>query len=67
MTRKALADRRVGEELLIDWACYQRHPDWRGIFALVYDPGRYPHNPVGLEHDLSQGVSDIWTRVIVVH
>jgi hypothetical protein len=67
MTRKSLTDRKVGEELLIDWARYQRHPDCRGIFALVYDPERYLHNPAGLEHDLSQGSSDIWTRVIVVH
>lgn len=67
MTRKSLTDRKVGEELLVDWARYQRHPDCRGIFALVYDPERYLHNPAGLEHDLSQVASNIWTRVIVVH
>lgn len=66
MTRKSLTDKRVGEELLIDWGRYQRHPDCRGIFALVYDPGRYLHNAAGLEHDLSQGAADISTRVIVV-
>lgn len=66
MIRKSLTDRKVGEELLIDWGRYQRHPDCRGIFALVYDPERYLHNPAGLQHDLSQGVSDIVTRVIVV-
>jgi hypothetical protein len=66
MTRKSLTDKRVGEELLIDWGRYQRHPDCRGIFALVYDPERYLHNPAGLEHDLSQGANDIPTRVVVV-
>ena len=66
MTRKSLADKKVGEELLIDWGRYQRHPDCRGIFALVYDPNRYIHNPAGLEYDLSQGAAEISTRVIVV-
>jgi hypothetical protein len=66
MTRKSLTDRKVGEELLIDWGRYQRHPDCRGIFALVFDPDRYLHNPAGLEHDLSQGAAEISTRVIVV-
>ena len=66
MTRKSLTDKKVGEELLIDRGRYQRHPDCQGIFALVYDPERYLHNPAGLEHDLSQGTSDISTRVIVV-
>lgn len=66
MTRESLTDRKVGEELLIDWGRYQRHPDCRGIFALVYDPDRYLRNPAGLEHDLSQGTADIATRVIIV-
>ncbi|MBO0803332.1 MAG: hypothetical protein J2P25_09720 [Nocardiopsaceae bacterium] len=66
MTRKSLTDRKVGEELLIDWGRYQRHPDCRAIFALVYDPGRYLRNPAGLEHDLSQDTADISSRVIVV-
>jgi hypothetical protein len=67
MTRQSLTDRKVGEELLIDWGRYQQHKDCRGIFALVYDPDRYLRNPPGLEHDLSQGADDIATRVIVVH
>jgi hypothetical protein len=66
MTRKTLTDKKVGEELLIDWNRYQRHPDCRAIFALVYDPERHLRNPAGLEHDLSQDTADIATRVIVV-
>jgi hypothetical protein len=56
----------VGEERLIDWGRYQKHPDCRGIFALVYDPERDVHNLAGLELDLPQGASDISTRVVVV-
>jgi hypothetical protein len=66
MTREGLEDRRVGEELLIDWGRYQRHPDCRGIFALIYDPDRRIRNVTGLESDLSNESGPLWTRVIVV-
>lgn len=66
MTRKTLTDKKVGEELLIDWGRYTRHPDCRGIFALVYDPDRRLVNPAGLQSDLSQNQSHPATRVIVV-
>ncbi|MEU3333478.1 hypothetical protein [Streptomyces sp. NPDC006668] len=66
MTRKTLTDKKVGEELLIDWGRYTRHPDCRGIFALVYDPDRRLVNPAGLQSDLSQDQSNPATRVIVV-
>jgi hypothetical protein len=66
MTRPTLTDKRVGEELLVDWGRYQRHPDCRAIFALVYDPGRYIVNPAGLTEDLSQVEREPATRAIVV-
>lgn len=66
MTRKSLTDKLVGEELLIDWGRYERHPDCRGIFGLVYDPDRYIRNPAGLEDDLTRDTADIPKRAIVV-
>jgi hypothetical protein len=66
MTRPSLTDKRVGEELLIDWGRYQRHPDCKGIFALVYDPSRRLSNPTALESDLSGDNGGLWTRVLVV-
>ena len=66
MTRPTLTDKRVGEELLIDWGRYQRHPDCRAIFALVYNPGRFIINPAGLAGDLSQVEREPVTRAIVV-
>jgi hypothetical protein len=66
MTRPSLTDKRVGEELLVDWGRYERHPDCRGIFGLVYDPGCYLGNPAGLEDDLSNSKADIPKHVIVV-
>lgn len=66
MTRPNLTDRKVGEELLIDWGRYPRHPECKAIFALLYDPERLLKNPAGLERDLSRGVEGLPTRAIVV-
>ncbi|MEU5160156.1 hypothetical protein AB0G74_11175 [Streptomyces sp. NPDC020875] len=66
MTRESLGDKRVGEELAVDWNRYSGHPDCRGILALVYDPGRYLVNPAGLESDLTQTQGHPATRVLVI-
>lgn len=66
MTRPGLKDRRLGEELLVDWGRYPTHPECRAIFALVYDPGRYIDNVTALEHDLSQPQGMPPTRVLVI-
>ncbi|MER6828971.1 hypothetical protein ABT352_23530 [Streptosporangium sp. NPDC000563] len=66
MTRETLSDKKVGEELLIDWGRYSKHPDCRGIFALVYDPERRLQNPIGLQSDLTQEQNNPATRVLVV-
>ncbi|MFD3378456.1 MULTISPECIES: hypothetical protein [unclassified Streptomyces] len=66
MTRESLTDRKVGEELTIDWSRYAKHPDCRGILAVVYDPGRHLINPAGLESDLTQDQGNPATRVLVI-
>ncbi|MGW7350013.1 PD-(D/E)XK nuclease domain-containing protein [Streptomyces sp. NPDC054784] len=66
MTRETLADRKVGEELMIDWSRYSQHPDCRGILALVYDPERRLVNPAGLQSDLTQENGNPATRVLVM-
>lgn len=66
MTRPKLTDRKVGEELLVDWGRYPRHPECKAIFALIYDPKRHLKNPAGLERDLSGIVEGLPTRAIVV-
>ncbi|MFJ9894879.1 hypothetical protein ACIQPR_16320 [Streptomyces sp. NPDC091280] len=67
MTRETLNDKKVGEELLIDWGRYSKHPDCRGIFALIYDPSRRLRNPAGLQSDLSNDQGHPATRVLVIH
>ena len=66
MTRPGLKDRRLGEELLVDWGRYPRHPECQAIFAIVYDPKRYIDNAVALEHDLSQPQGIPPTRVLII-
>lgn len=66
MTRVGLGDKKVGEELLIDWGRYAAHPGCEGILAVVYDPDRYIRNASALESDLSQSQRSPATLVIVV-
>lgn len=66
MTRKSMTDKTLGDELLVDWGRYPKHPDCRAIFALVYDPTRQLSNPEGLANDLSQDSREPTTRVLIV-
>jgi len=53
-TRKGLADKQVGEQLIIDIECYKEHPDCENLVCFVYDPEGRIGNPVGIESDLSK-------------
>jgi hypothetical protein len=52
--RTGLAARGVGEELIIDIAKYQSHPQCRKLLCFVYDPDGIISNPRGVEADLSK-------------
>ncbi len=66
MTRPKLTDKKVGEELLIDWSRYRKHPDCAAIFGLVYDPARYILNPKGLQADLTDMSAAVPTCALVI-
>jgi hypothetical protein len=51
-TRVNLADKEVGEQLLIDIAKYRAHPDCDTLICFVYDPDQRILNPAGLKRDL---------------
>ena len=53
MTRQRLGQREVVEQLIIDRAYYQTHPDCDRLVCLVYDPARRISQPVSVERDLS--------------
>ncbi|NEQ45854.1 MAG: hypothetical protein F6K00_20845 [Leptolyngbya sp. SIOISBB] len=57
-TRKGLAAKEVGNQLLIDIARYKSHPDCKNLICFVYDPEGKIGNPKGLENDLNDLSND---------
>lgn len=66
MTRPTLTDKKVGEELLVDWSRYRKHPDCAAVFGLIYDPARHISNPKGLQADLTDMSAAVPTCALVV-
>lgn len=54
MTRNGLKDRELGEQLIVDIAKYQSHPNCKCLYCFVYDPDGNVRNPRGLEKDLAE-------------
>jgi len=53
-TRKKLSEKEIGEQLIIDIAKYQKHPDCETLVCFIYDPEGRIGNPVGLINDLME-------------
>jgi len=53
-TRKGLAAKQIGEQLIIDIARYQSHQDCKCLICFVYDPEVRIANPRGIENDLNR-------------
>jgi REase_DpnII-MboI len=66
MVREGQSDRNIGNELLIDWGRYPKHPNCQGILAIIYDPNERLDNPIELETDLTQSGRSPSTRAVVV-
>lgn len=64
-TRSSLKPGKLGEELIIDRARYEHHPDCDTLFCFVYDPEGRIGNPVGLERDLENHSGKLKVRVII--
>ena len=64
-TRATLSAAKLGEELIIDRARYEAHPDCKTLICFVYDPEGRLGNPVGMERDLESHSSGIKFRVII--
>jgi len=52
-TREGLADKKLGEELIVDIARYAKHSDCKTLVCFVYDPEERLSNPRALESDLT--------------
>ena len=66
MASKKLKDKEIGEQLIIDIAKYQQHPDVDTLYCFVYDPNTILHNPVGLENDLNKLSTDNFSVKVFV-
>ncbi|MGD0077739.1 MAG: hypothetical protein ABSB91_03820 [Sedimentisphaerales bacterium] len=64
-TRKGLADKKIGEQLIIDIRKYRSYPDCKSLICFVYDPEGKIANPKALENDLSKSEQDFKVTVIV--
>jgi REase_DpnII-MboI len=53
-TRDRLADKEVGEQLILDVTHYKNHPNCKKLKCFVYDPESRIKNPRGLEGDLKR-------------
>lgn len=64
-TRASMKSGELGEQLIIDRARYQTHPDCDLLVCFIYDPEGRVGNPVGLERDLENSGVGLKVRVIV--
>lgn len=54
MTRLGFKDKELGDQLIIDIAKYQSHPNCKCLYCFVYDPDGIIRNPKGMEKDLEK-------------
>lgn len=64
-TRASMKSKELGEQLIIDRARYEVHPDCKTLVCFVYDPEGRIGNPVGIERDLESHTGALKVRVIV--
>lgn len=64
-TRKGLNDRTLADELIIDIARYQTHPDCKKLICFVYDPENRINNPRGIEKDLNKDTNEFIVKVFI--
>jgi hypothetical protein len=66
MARKGLAQRELGDQLLVDIARYRNMPNCSLLYCFVYDPDGYVKNPRGVEADLEkQSTEALKVRVFI--
>ena len=66
MTRKGLADKEIGDQLIVDIERYKEHPDCNTLICFIYDPDGRITNSRGLSEDLESQSRDDLKVIIVV-
>jgi hypothetical protein len=64
-TRASLKIGELGEQLIIDRARYEHHPDCDTLICFIYDADGRIGNPAGLERDLEKYGGTLKMRVII--
>jgi len=64
-TRKGLGTKELGDQLAVDIARYQSHPDCKMLVCFVYDPDGHIGNPRGIERDLARDSDDPAVRIVI--
>lgn len=65
MTRDGLKDKEIGDQLIIDIAKYEEHPNCKQLYCFVYDSEEILRNPRGLEKDLEKRANKIGVKVFI--
>lgn len=65
-TRKGLAARELGEQLIVDIEKYSKHPDCKTLICFVYDPEGRIANPRGVEIDLHSRSDEHITVIVYI-
>jgi hypothetical protein len=65
MARQTLTHKELGDQLMVDIARYQVHPDCKELWCFIYDPRGYVSNPRGVEADLSGVRESLYVRVLI--
>jgi hypothetical protein len=67
MTRLALKDREVYDELVQDAVRYREHSDCKTLLCLIYDPTGLLKNPRGLESDVQKlSTATLQVKAVVI-
>ena len=66
-TRQGLADKEVGDQLIVDIDRYKTHPDCKKLICFVYDPEGRIGNSEGITNDLNEQHKGFVNVVIQPH
>ncbi len=65
MTRPGLGQRELVQQLIVDKAQYQGHPDTGALICFVFDPDHRLGNPTAIERDLTDTEGSLKTLVVI--
>ena len=67
MTRKGLADKEIGNQLIVDIERYKNHPDCDTLICFIYDPTSNIKNKRGLITDLEEKSSNQLKVMVIIN